>query len=49
MHNHLEQNYFIGNKKALYYNMKKFYQLQGLNVFEALPLTFHIIKGIDDP
>lgn len=29
--------------------MKKFYQLQNLDVFNALPLTFHITKGIDDP
>lgn len=48
MQNHLEQNYFIGNKKALFYNMKNYYELKGLNVFDALPLTFHIAKGIDD-
>jgi len=29
--------------------MRKFYQLQGLNVFDALPLTFHISKGLEDP
>jgi hypothetical protein len=48
MHNHLEQNYYIGNKKALFYNMKKYYDLQGLNVFDALPITYHITKGLDD-
>jgi hypothetical protein len=25
MHNHLEFNHFIGNKKALFYNLKQFY------------------------
>jgi hypothetical protein len=49
VHNHLEQNYFIGNKKALYYYMKKYYALTNQNLFEALPLTFHIVKGIEDP
>lgn len=48
MHNHIEQNYYIGNKKALFYNMKRYYDLQKLDVFEALPLTFHITKGLDD-
>lgn len=28
--------------------MKKYYELRGKNVFEALPLTFHITKGLDD-
>lgn len=48
IHNHLEQNFYIGNKKALFYNMKKYYELKGLDVFEALPLTFHISKGLND-
>jgi len=25
MHNHLQCNYFLGNKKALFYSMKKYY------------------------
>ena len=29
--------------------MKKYYALKGLELSTALPLTFHIIKGIDDP
>jgi hypothetical protein len=29
--------------------MRKYYSLRGLNVFESLPLTFHISKGTDDP
>jgi hypothetical protein len=26
MHNHLTNNYIIGNKKALFYTMSKYYQ-----------------------
>lgn len=29
--------------------MKKYYVLKGLSLADALPLTFHIIRGIDDP
>ena len=25
VHNHLQCNYFLGNKKALFYSMKKYY------------------------
>lgn len=33
LHNHVEQNYFIGNKKSLFYHMKRYYQLRNLDVF----------------
>lgn len=49
VHNHFSVNYFIGNKKALFYSMRKYYDLNGQNVFDYLPLTFHISKGMDDP
>lgn len=49
IHNHLEQNYYIGNKKALFYNMRAYYNKMQMNIFDALPLTFHIVKGVDDP
>lgn len=49
IHNHVQQNFSIGNKKALYYHMKKYYNLKGLNLFDSVPLTFHIIKGVIDP
>lgn len=29
--------------------MRKYYELNGTNVFDYLPLTFHISKGVDDP
>lgn len=49
MHNHLPENYYIGNKKALFYNLKRFYDLQGKNVFTIIPQTFHISGGVEDP
>jgi tubulin--tyrosine ligase len=42
-------NYFLGNKKALFYLMRKYYQLQNKNPFDYLPVTFHIVKGEEDP
>lgn len=41
-HNHFPHNEYIGNKKALFYNMNIYYESQGKNVFEYLPLTFHV-------
>ena len=29
MHNHLETNFYIGNKKALFYNIKRYMELKG--------------------
>lgn len=42
-------NYVLGNKKALYYNMKQYYELKKDNVFNYLPITFHIEGGLQDP
>lgn len=47
MHNHLESNYHLHNKKALYYNLKKYYESEGLDVCSAIPMTFHV-NGIRD-
>ena len=49
IHNHLECNYYLGNKKALFYSLRKYYTLLGKNVFDYIPLTFHISKGLEDP
>jgi len=49
VHNHLENNYVIGNKKALFYTMSKYYELTKQNVFDYLPTTFHIESGLGDP
>lgn len=44
--NHFECNYFLGNKKALFYSMRKYYTLLKKDPFEFIPLTFHISKGV---
>lgn len=49
VHNHFACNYEIGNKKALFYNLKHYYELIGVNPFDTIPLTFHIKKGLQDP
>lgn len=46
VHNHLENNFHLGNKKALFYNLKEFYSYQNKDVFQDIPLTFHIKKGL---
>ncbi len=42
-------NFLLGNKKALFATMKRYYEACDKNVFDYLPLTFHISKGIEDP
>jgi len=49
VHNHFENNFLLGNKKALFYNLRDHYRQSGRNVFEYVPLTFHIKKGVKDP
>ena len=49
IHNKLECNYNLANKKALFMNMKRYYAARGLDYQTALPLTFHISKGDSDP
>ena len=46
MHNHLINNYVIGNKKALLKAMTYHYQKINENVFNYLPTTFHIVEGL---
>lgn len=48
MHNHLENNFYLGNKKALFHNLKEYCELSGESLYEYIPLTFHIKKGIKD-
>jgi len=48
VHNHLQNNFFLGNKKALFYNLKDYYNRIGEDVFEYVPLTFHIKQGFKD-
>ena len=49
MCNHLENHFHLSNKKALFYNMKMYYESIGKDPFDYLPLTFHIKEGVDDP
>ena len=48
IHNHLPNNYIIGNKKALFYTMSRYYEGLKEEVFEYLPLTFHVQNGLED-
>lgn len=45
----MENNYHLSNKKAIYYNMKVYYEAIGKEYHAHLPLTFHIKEGLNDP
>ena len=49
MYNKIEDNFHVNNKKALYLNMKNYYEALGEDVFANLPLTFHVKEGLEDP
>lgn len=42
VHNHLENNYHLGNKKALFHNLNNFMKMQNRDIFEFIPVTFHV-------
>ncbi|CAD8051245.1 unnamed protein product [Paramecium sonneborni] len=42
IHNHIESNHHLGNKKAMFHNMKKYYELIKQDLFLHLPITFHV-------
>ncbi len=42
IHNHLEANWNLSNKKALFYNLKAYYEVIKDNPFDYIPVTFHI-------
>ena len=48
LYNRMEDNFQLSNKKALFLNMKNYYEAINQDVFNALPVTFHI-KEVDDP
>jgi len=49
LHNHLQDNYHLSNKKALFYNMREYYNQQlKKDPFDFIPLTFHIQHGTTD-
>jgi len=47
--NKIEDNYHLCNKKALFFNMKNYYEAIGEDPFDSLPVTFHIKQGLEDP
>lgn len=49
LYNKIEDNFHVNNKKALFLNMKNYYEAIGADVFENIPLTFHVKTGLDDP
>jgi len=51
MYNRLEFNQHLNNKKALFLNMRNYYTYccENEDVFDTLPLTFHIKAGQNDP
>lgn len=49
IHSKIEHNYHLSNKKALFYNLVKYYEALGKDPFEVIPLTFHIKEGEEDP
>ena len=48
MHNHVDCNFHLGSKKLLFYNMRNYYESLKKDVFDYLPITFHIKEGKKD-
>jgi len=42
-------HFHLSNKKALYYNMKAYFECLGKEPFNFIPLTYHIQEGSSDP
>ena len=49
VYNKLEDGWHLSNKKALFLNMRSYYEAVSKNPFSALPITFHIKSGLEDP
>jgi len=39
----------LSNKKALFINLKSYYEAVGEDPFLSLPVTFHVKAGLHDP
>ena len=39
----------MNNKKALYLNLKNYYEAMDQDIFDVVPLTFHVKNGLEDP
>lgn len=49
LYNRMEQNKQLTNKKGLFINMRRYYEMLGIDPFKILPLTFHTRLGVNDP
>ena len=48
LHNKLEFNQCLSNKKGLYSTMKNYYEALGIDIFEKLPITFNVLSDSDE-
>ena len=39
----------MNNKKALYLNLKNYFEAMEQDLFNVVPLTFHVKNGLQDP
>ena len=44
----MDKNFHLCNKKALFYNLRNYFELINKDVFDIIPVTFHITDGIKD-
>ena len=49
MYNKIEDNFHLANKKALFLNLRNYYESLNQDPFIALPVTFHVKNGLADP
>jgi hypothetical protein len=49
MVNHIPGCFQLHSKKLLFANLKKYYEKKKLNVYDYLPETYVISKGLNDP
>lgn len=49
LYNKLEDNFHLSNKKAMFLNIRLYYEAMGKDVFNAVPMTFHVKEGLEDP
>ena len=48
IYNKIEDNYHLSNKKALFINMKSYYESQKQNIYDVLPMTIVLDYLKDD-
>ena len=47
-YNHLEDNHHLTSKLFLFQNLRRYCQLNGLDIFKIVPITFDIKPGVHD-